>query len=274
MDWSLVLASQDIEAIIDHAEDSSGWGLIIAEQDLGKAIETLQLYLTENRRWGWRRQILRPGLLFDWTSLLWVVLLCLFFWLSQTDPALVAAGVMNGVKVGAGQWWRLFTAMWLHANAAHLAANATMGLVLLGLAMGRYGAGIGLVASYLAGLGGNLLVWLLAPQTLSLGASGAVMGSLGLLAAQSFSWRPRTPRDTRLFLTGLLGGVMLFVLFGLDPSADVRAHLGGFVTGLLLGAALNLLLPHAAQKPWLNIISGLLFLPLVIWPWWQALLHR
>jgi len=75
MDWSLVLASQGIEATIDYAGDSSGWGLIVAPHELDKALQSIHLFRLENRRWAWRRQVLSPGLLFDWTSLLWVALL-------------------------------------------------------------------------------------------------------------------------------------------------------------------------------------------------------
>ena len=69
------------------------------------------------------------------TLLLWVLLIGIFFWLTELDPNLRNSGVMNAAKVAQGQWWRLFTAIWLHADAAHLAGNAALGLVLLGLAM-------------------------------------------------------------------------------------------------------------------------------------------
>ncbi len=87
---------------------------------------------------------------------------------------------MDGAAVAHGQWWRLFTAIWLHADLAHLATNATIGLLLLGLAMGRYGTGAGLLAAYLAGAGGNLVAGLISLQPhRSLGASGMVIGCLG-----------------------------------------------------------------------------------------------
>ena len=65
---------------------------------------------------------------------------------------------------------------------------------------------------------------------------------------------------------------MLFILFGLTPGTDVMAHLGGFVSGLVLGWLL-LLIPAATRKPALNLISGLLFALLVIVPWCLALTH-
>jgi membrane associated rhomboid family serine protease len=161
--------------------------------------------------------------------------------------------------------------MWLHADLAHLATNATIGLVLLGLAMGRYGTGAGLLAAYVAGAGGNLVAGLISLQThRSLGASGMVMGALGLLAAQSFSLRRQTPHAIRFILSGIGGGVMLFILLALTPGTDVMAHWGGFASGLLLGALLSLV-PGMAQKPTANLLCGLVFTLLVIVPWWLAL---
>ena len=270
MDWSLVLVSQGIETTIDQAEDGGGWGLLVAGPDLGTAIKIIRQYHLENRGWPWQQQVFRQGLMFDWAALAWALLAGLFFWLGTTTD-LKTGGLMDGTAVAHGQWWRLFTAMWLHADLAHLATNATLGLVLLGLTMGRYGTGVGLLAAYLAGAGGNLLAGLITLQThRSLGASGMVMGSLGLLAVQSLSLWRQTPHAMRFIVSGLCGGVMLFALLALTPGTDVMAHLGGFVCGLLLGAMFNLV-PAIAQKPAANVLGGLAFALLVIVPWWAAL---
>lgn len=270
MDWSLVLVSQGIETAIDQAKDGTGWGLLVAQRDYPHALRTLRQYRLENRSWPWQQPVFRPGLLFDWGSLAWVLLAGLFFWLNART-GLQSVGIMDGAAVARGQWWRLFTAIWLHADLAHLATNAALGLVLLGLAMGQYGTGTGLLAAYLAGAGGNLLAGLMSLQAhRSLGASGMVMGSLGLLAVQSFSLWRQTPHAGKLILSGVCGGFMLFVLLALTPGTDIMAHLGGFATGLLLGVVLSLV-PSSATKPNANLLSGLLFALLVIVPWWLAL---
>jgi rhomboid protease GluP len=272
MDWSLVLISQGIEATIEYSEDGAGWSLLVAAQDYEVARIVLRQYFLENRRQPWRRDVFGAGILFDWGSLAWVFLIGLFYWLS-THGNSKDAGMMDGPAVAHGQWWRLFTAIWLHADPGHLASNATLGLVLLGLAMGRYGTGAGLLAAYLTGVGGNLAAWLLssAPHH-SLGASGMVLGSLGLLAVQSFSLWRQTPHGGKYIISGIVGGAMLFVLFGLTPGTDVLAHAGGFVTGLLLGSLLSLL-PGIAQNTKANFLSGLIFALLVVVPWWLALHH-
>src|SRR5512135_1048794 len=83
MDWSLVLVSQGIDSTIEHSEDGAGWGLVLAAQDYEGALVAIRLYLLENRRQPWRRDILGAGILFDWASLAWVFLLVLFFWLNS-----------------------------------------------------------------------------------------------------------------------------------------------------------------------------------------------
>jgi rhomboid protease GluP len=274
MDWSLVLASQDIEVTIDYSEEGAGWGLLVATADVEGAIRALRQYHLENRRPPWRQEVLHSGLLFDWVSLGWVLLAAFFCQMDLRSP-LQVAGQMDSALVAHGQWWRLFTALWLHADIAHLAANATIGFVLLGLVMGRYGTGTGLLAAYLTGAGGNIFAGLLSgllsnvPHR-SIGASGMVMGCLGLLAIQSFSLWTRTPHATKSMLTGISGGVMLFIFLGLAPGSDVSAHFGGFTTGLLLGVVLTLA-PGISRKPSTNLLSAVLFILLVIFPWWLAL---
>jgi membrane associated rhomboid family serine protease len=270
MDWSLVLVSQGIETAIAQPDNGTGWGLLVVPSDYEKAMDAIRQYRIENRGWPWQQHVFRQNFLFDWGSLAWVVLTVFFFWLS-TRVDLRSAGIMDSVRIWHGQWWRLFTAIWLHADLAHLGGNATLGLVLLGLAMGRYGTGVGLLAGYLAGAGGNVAAWLVASEPhRSLGASGMVMGCLGLLAMQSFSLWKQTRHAAKYIFSGIFAGIMLFVLFGLAPGTDVGAHFGGFVSGIVLGAAL-MRLPVITQSTAANLLSGLVFAVLVIVPWWLAI---
>jgi rhomboid protease GluP len=271
MDWSLVLLSQGIEPTIECSEAGTDWSLTVTEEARATALDALEQYQLENRRWPWRREVLQPGLLFDWASLAWVMLVGVFFWLNANARDLKDPGIMDRTALAHGQWWRLFTATWLHDDLAHLAANASIGVVLLGLTMGRYGTGLGLLAAYLAGVGGNVAVWILSTGPhYGLGASGVVMGSLGLLAVQSFSLWRQTPQPGKQILAGISGGVLLFVLLGLTPGTDIVAHLGGFVCGLGIGAVLSPV-PELARKGRANLAGGLMFTVLVVWPWWRAL---
>jgi membrane associated rhomboid family serine protease len=273
MDWSLVLASQGIEHSLDR-DEATGWALTVTEMDYERALGQIHQYQLENRHWRWRRPVFQPGLFFDWSSLAWVGLNIFFYWWSETRADLRATGMMDGRALAHGEWWRLFTAAWLHADLAHVAMNAVFGFIFLGLVMGRYGPGVGLLAAYLAGVGGNLIAWMIYDETHhGLGASGVVMGALGMLAVQSITLlKRRNTNSFRLFANGILAGVLLLVLLGFSPEADVVVHLGGFVNGLLLGSLLAFT-PRIIHRPLVNLIAGIMFAVLIILPWWWGLGH-
>jgi rhomboid protease GluP len=271
MDWSLALVSQGIESVIHH-EPEGGWQLVVAAADAERALATIEQFRRENLRWPWRRTVWHGRALFDWASLLWVLLTGLFF--LEPSSGFRAAGIMDTAAVAKGEWWRVFTAEVLHADLLHFTSNAVFGLLLLGLALGRYGTGIGLLAAYLAGAAGNLASLFVHGEThRSLGASGVVMGALGLLAAQSWPQLRGHPRAFRLALGGLAGGLMLFLLLGLSPGSDVAAHFGGFLAGLLLGSALAFV-PRLAERSFPNLCAGILLAAIIIWPWMLALRVR
>jgi membrane associated rhomboid family serine protease len=270
MDWSLALASQGIESAIEN-DPETGWALVVSTADAVKAREVIEQYRRENLRWPWRQRVPKTGVVFDWAAALWVALTVAFFWFESERALVRDAGVMDSVAVARGEWWRLFTAELLHADTMHLATNSVFGLLLLGLAMGRYGTGVALLAAYLAGAAGNVVSWLVHERPIhGLGASGVVMGALGLLAAQSVAMLRQNPRPFRLALGGLAGGVMLFVLLGLSPGTDIAAHLGGFVAGILFGAAFAPF-PKLGQRPVVNVAAGILFAAIVVWTWARAL---
>ncbi len=273
MDWSLVLISQGIETTIDCGEDH-GWGLIVAGQDHDRAVGILKQYRLENRHWPWRQKIRPQGILFDWASLGWVLVVSVFYWIqTHTNSDFRDSGLMDAVAVSHGEWWRLFTAVFLHADLGHFAMNAAIGFFLLGLTMGSFGTGLGLLAAYLAGAGGNLATWLIySGGHRSLGASGMVMGCVGLLASQSIFLHRGTPNKLKYLIGGIAGGAMLFALFGLSPGSDVLAHLGGFVSGLALGILLQSA-RRLSQSTAANVFAGIAFCVLVILPWWLALNH-
>jgi rhomboid protease GluP len=239
MDWGLVLASQGIEGTIDYSAE--GWALLVQPQDHERAQAALKQYQLENRGWRWRRSLPETGLVFHWGSLSWVAaIITVYYWSAVRFPVLKSAGILDSEKVRQGQWWRLCTAVTLHENLPHLVANATTGFLLMGLAMARYGAGMGLLAAFLAGVLGNVASLLFYSQPhFSLGASGMVMGALGLITVQSFGLERDSRPDGRFILRAVAAGVMILALLGFSPESDVAAHLGGFFAGAILGCVLG-----------------------------------
>jgi membrane associated rhomboid family serine protease len=265
MDWSLVLASQGIPHFIAPPDESGQWGLMLAGADGERAEQAVRLYEAENAPRPWQQPVLAGRVMFDWAAVVWAIPLIAIHFLELRAPELREPALMHGTAVSRGEWWRLVTATQLHADGGHLASNLTIGFLLVGLVLGRWGTATGLAAVLLAGVGGNTLNWLLQPEARSLGASGAVMGCLGLLAVTPRGAFGGPHRAWRGVAGSLAAAVMLFVLLGLDPRSDVVAHGGGFLTGLLLAAALRY--RPTRRNPWGEGLALALFTALQLAAW-------
>ena len=129
-------------------------------------------------------------------------------------------------------------------------------ILVLGLVMGRFGGGVGLLLAFFAGASGNVAGILLYPQPYTgLGASGMVMGGLGTLTAQSFSLFRNRLISHRQAFRSTMAGTMLFVLFGLSPGTDLVAHFVGYIAGLVLGGVW-LMTPSSWRNSKTNFFAG------------------
>lgn len=146
-----------------------------------------------------------------------------------TGPVLFADGGVGGVADG--QYYRLFTAAFLHAGVLHLALNM-FALAQLGPALeSALGRVRFLVLYLLSALGGSTLSFLVSDRnTLGVGASGAIFGLFGAY----YIVVRHLGGETRSIL--VLLAVNLVITFTI-PIIDWRAHLGGLVTGVLVAAA-------------------------------------
>jgi len=146
-------------------------------------------------------------------------------------------GDLSAAEVRQGEWWRAWTALTLHLDAAHLAANLAAG-VWFGYLAGRLlGPGVAWVLIVNGAAAANLLEGSLAPAGhRSAGASTAVFTALGLLAAYSWRERHRLPQSWPRRWSPLIAGVVLLGWLGTaGEHTDVFAHLAGFAAGVLLG---------------------------------------
>jgi rhomboid protease GluP len=271
MEWGLVLASQGMEAVGDKSEE--GWAVLVEPQDFDRALAHLRQYQLENRGWQWRQPLPEAGVLFHWGGLGWAAaIVAVYYWSAVRFPGVSGAGILDSEKVRQGQWWRLWTAITLHQNVPHLMANATTGFILMGLAMARYGAGVALLAAFVAGAVGNVASLLVYAQPhQSLGASGMVMGALGLVTVQSFSFWRKYPFGKRLFFRALAAGVLILALIGFSPEADIVAHVGGFIAGAILGCALVCAPPARLRRGPANAGALLALTALLLATWRLAL---
>lgn len=267
MDWSLALTSQGIEvAIVQTGEER--FALQVSAADSVRAFQTLKLYHQENRGWGWWVARADEGPRFEIRAILWVAVLILWYALTERFGHWKSAGILDSNACLAGEWWRLFTAVTLHHDLAHLAGNCAIGLLLFGLAGARYGLGLSLLTAYLAGVIGNftgLLVYEAGYN--SLGASGMVMGALGILISRPMT-SPELPATQRKrLIVAVSVGVMLFVLLGVsgDPQTDMVAHLAGFVAGLFFGWMLRRLAARQAPSVQAGALGGFILLLVLTW---------
>ena len=111
---------------------------------------------------------------------------------TQSTRILVLFGAQQNQLVASGDFYRLFTSMFIHIGIIHLAFN-TWALYVIGMGLERlYGGSRYLVIYILSGLGGSLVSYVLAPASVSAGASGAIFGLIGAEIA-FFSPRERRP---------------------------------------------------------------------------------
>jgi rhomboid protease GluP len=174
----------------------------------------------------------------------------------------VERGTADAARVLHGEWWRVATALTLHADAGHVAGNAVaIGVLITALAR-RLGPALAVWLALVAGLGGNAATALVARSGhLSIGASTAVFGALGSLSALQVPGR-------RAWLT-LGAGVALLGLLGTGERADLLAHLFGFVAGVMEGLALRRL-PPPRRSPLQPAVAAAAVASLVA-AWWCAL---
>ncbi len=273
LDFGLALASQAIVHVIERDPDTGAWLIRVAESDYPKAALQIRLFVEENRKARPRPPVLNVGSIFHRGSAAWVLaLLWLHGFVSGPGVRLKEIGSMDSAAFASGEWWRLFTAVTLHADWPHMISNATTGFALFGLAMARYGAGVGLLAAYICGVLGNVLALKLYSEPYrALGASGMVLGALGLLALEAIHFWLKGPKPVVRILAALAGACTLFLFLGADPASDLAAHLGGFVSGVVLGGLLALGPSKERSGEVLNAVCLIVFMTLVYAPWWLAM---
>ncbi|KNA10842.1 hypothetical protein SOVF_140600 [Spinacia oleracea] len=132
------------------------------------------------------------------------------------------------------QGWRLISCIWLHGGVFHLLANM-LGLLVIGIRMEREFGFVRIGLLYvIAGLGGSLMSGLFVRSNISVGASGAVFGLLGaMLSELIINWTIYSNKVASLVMLVLIVAVNLGV--GILPHVDNFAHIGGFISGFLLG---------------------------------------
>ncbi len=160
------------------------------------------------------------------------------------------------------------TALTLHADGQHLLGYLLIGGGFIPMLCRALGSGLDWSLLLLSGSFGNLLnAFLQAPLHRSVGASTAVFGAVGLLAAIHLL------RERQRWYLPLAAALALLALLGSEgENTDLGAHLFGLAVGIVLGLPTGDLLRRYGHPPaWLNALLAFLSLALVAGTWWFAI---
>lgn len=170
-----------------------------------------------------------------------------------------------------GQYWRLVTSAFVHIGIIHLLLNMYCLWRLAGAAEKLFRPAVIFGIYLLTGIGASLLSLSWNPIRVSAGASGALFGIIGVLISVLSFGHFELPDEQRRPMLGYVVKLTLYNLFyGLVERIDNMAHLGGLVTGLLMGMFLaRAIVPEAdeARRRELNVLAaGLIALSLITVP--------
>jgi len=154
-------------------------------------------------------------------------------------PTFNGAGFVVGhvaIGVTTGEYYRLFTAMFMHLGLLHIGFNM-WALWVFGRPLEAMFGPVRFLAIYLVcGLGGNVAVYLFAPDTVAVGASTAIFG---LFAVFFF-----VLRKLNRSVAPLVPLIVINLVFSFVPGISLWGHLGGLATGAVIGYGIT----HVPQE--------------------------
>jgi rhomboid protease GluP len=272
-EWALVLSAEGLSPAVRSG--GGRFALVLPEAQVERALEILAAYEQENPPAAEEEEPAAPATRRRGAALATSLLLLGFFLV--TGPSAPGnpwfdAGSANAQRIRDGETWRVVTALTLHADLAHVGANAIMAFFLVGAVCNALGSGAGLAAVLLTGIAGNWINAQLHPSFhSSVGASTAVFGALGLLTGPAVSRRWRRGRRRGRLLAPLGAGLGVIAMLGVGGErTDLWAHLFGFGAGVLLGLPLALSAPRV-PGPATQLACGALAVAVVLGSWELAL---
>ena len=191
------------------------------------------------------------------------------------DLRILDLGANGGQWTCDGQWWRLLSSTFEHGNLLHIALNLWCLFNLGWLAELLFGRSRYTLLYLLCGIGGSLASIACRQSVVSVGASGAIFGVAGALIPAMLL---HSNRQLRALLKSHLISVLFFVVYNIvigasSPRIDNAAHIGGLLTGLLLGTIFPTGIERRGVRGWMRVAMGTA-LALVIFAFAGALAYR
>jgi len=271
-EWALVLAAQELSPSVRRIPE--GFGVCVPLDQVERAASVLSAYEGENRKPESPREEARASSGHAGAGLIVSCALLAFFLVTRPRGAEVPwfeRGSADAERILHGELWRTVTALTLHADLGHVLANALAGALFLGAVCAALGPGLGLALVLLSGASGNLVNALVqGSDRVSVGASTAVFGAVGLLSGLGVAQRRRRSRERRVWLPLAAGLAILAMLGTAGARVDPWAHL----FGLLAGAALGIPVGFAVSRPpeaGVQWVLGATAIAALLYSWARAL---
>jgi len=241
--YSLVLSSANIPHTINCNQDDT-LELLIADPHKERGLYEISSYLQENRDWP-PPVPAAPSFQPSFKAMSFIVVGCLIFiyftsgnWHPESIWFKRGAGDSTAILQN-GEYYRLITALMLHADLVHLMGNCFLGGFLLHFYFKMVGNGLGLftvlttatIANYV-----NVLAH--GPGHHFVGFSTAVFGVIGILCTSGYQ-KSTSTINFNLFIP-IMAGISLLALLGAGGErTDLGAHFFGFITGMATGIILR-----------------------------------
>lgn len=146
-----------------------------------------------------------------------------------------------------GQWWRLFTNIFLHGGIMHLFFNM-YGLLFVAIFLEPFLERARFVIVYLlCGLIASLTSIIWHPETLSVGASGAIFGLYGVLTILLLTGKAGAG-SKKVLLINIGIFIIINLLMGIKGGIDNAAHIGGLLSGFIIGFILSFFIKPPMPK--------------------------
>lgn len=168
----------------------------------------------------------------------YLILTCVLFYIPCviTTNFLTSYGSSYEYTIGQGQFYRLLTCIFCHGGLMHLLCNMfslyTLGKVIEVIYTPKKMLTIFLTTGICASLFSVFMHHYFSQDVLSIGASGAICGLVGAYIVQ-------LKRHNLITFEGILSWIVPIIVMSLLPGIDLYAHLGGIISGCIIGGLLK-----------------------------------
>ena len=270
----LVLSSSGITYRVKKGR--KGWDILVDESSYENALASMKQYFRENQDdfstpepGDDKYQKTFTGVYVAVVLLAWY----LAFMMGNDSRQFIRAYGAASDYILNGELYRAATALMLHADSIHLVGNM-VGVAVFGTAVCSItGWGVGWLMILLTGIIGNLVnAVFLKTGHVSIGASTAVFGAIGILSGHQFIKRFRSHgRRIKAWLP-LAGGLALLGFLGSGVHTDLTAHLFGFLAGMILGILYAAFINRITSRPG-QMYAMCIFIGILVVAWLTAFSH-